>query len=116
MKLTRGNLFANRRSSRKVFSATESQLAGIICCILKGDIQGHPQCLKNTTMLGLPSSTGSRSLFVPGALVPRIGTGAISTGGGGGVAHDFSEFGTVRFANGFETFANGDAFGSFEPW
>jgi hypothetical protein len=55
-------------------------------------------------------------LFVPGALVPRIGTGAISTGGGGGVAHDFSEFGTVRFANGFETFANGDAFGSFEPW
>jgi len=67
-------------------------------------------------MLGLPSSTGSRSLFVPGALVPRIGTGAISTGGGGGVAHDFSEFGTVRFANGFETFANGDAFGSFEPW
>jgi hypothetical protein len=30
MKLTRGNLFANRRSSRKVFSATDIQLAGIL--------------------------------------------------------------------------------------
>lgn len=48
--------------------------------------------------------------------MPSTGTGAISTGGGGGVAHDFSAFGTVRFANGFGTFANGDvAFGSFEP-
>jgi len=48
--------------------------------------------------------------------VPSTGAGAISIGGGGGVAHDFRAFGTERFANGFETFANGDAFGSFEPW
>lgn len=47
--------------------------------------------------------------------MPSTGTGAISTGGGGGVAHDFRAFGTVRFANGFDTFANGDALGSFEP-
>jgi hypothetical protein len=53
---------------------------------------------------------------VSGALVPSTGTGAISIGGGGGVAHDFSAFGTVKFANGLETFANGDvALGSFEP-
>lgn len=44
------------------------------------------------------------------------GTGAISIGGGGGVAHDFSAFGTVRFANGLGTFANGEvALGSLEP-
>ena len=54
--------------------------------------------------------------MLSGALVPSTGTGAISTGGGGGVAHDFSAFGTVKFANGFETLANGDvALGSFEP-
>jgi hypothetical protein len=52
-------------------------------------------------------------LFDVGALVPSTGAGATSTGGGGGVAHDFNEFGTVRFANGL---ANGDgALGSFEP-
>jgi hypothetical protein len=46
--------------------------------------------------------------------VPSTGVGATSTGGGGGVAHDFSEFGTVRFANGF---VNGDgALGSFDPF
>ena len=48
--------------------------------------------------------------------MPTTGTGAISTGGGGGVAHDFGAFGTVRFAKGFDTFANGEvAFGSLEP-
>lgn len=52
-------------------------------------------------------------MFDVGALAPRTGAAATSIGGGGGVAHDFSEFGTVRFANGF---ANGEgAFGSFEP-
>ena len=54
--------------------------------------------------------------MLSGALIPSTGTGAISIGGGGGVAHDFSAFGTVKFANGFETFPNGDvALGSFEP-
>jgi hypothetical protein len=54
--------------------------------------------------------------LLAGARVPSTGAAAISIGGGGGVAHDFSAFGTVRFANGFDTFANGEvAVGSFEP-
>jgi hypothetical protein len=54
--------------------------------------------------------------LLAGAFVPSTGAGAISIGGSGGVAHDFSAFGTVRFANGFDTFANGEvALGSFKP-
>lgn len=77
------------------------------------NIQGHPQCLRNTTTVGLPSATGNRSFADEGARVPITGGPASSIGGGGGVAHECHDFGTERFANGF---ANGaGAFGSFRP-
>jgi len=75
-------------------------------------IQGHPQCLKNTTTAGLPSATGNRSLADEGAFDPITGAARSSIGGGGGVAQDCHDLGTERFANGF---ANGaGASGSFE--
>ena len=77
-------------------------------------IQGHPQCLRNITIVDLPSPIGSRRLLEVGARVPSIGVAATSTGGGGGVCHDINDFGSVRFANGF---AKGEscAFESFDP-
>ena len=63
--------------------------------------QGQPACLKNTTTAGLPSIGGSLNFAQPGAFLPTTGAGAISTGGGGGVAHDCQLFGTERFAKGF---------------
>ncbi len=63
--------------------------------------QGHPVCLKNSTIVLLPSSAGNLNNPEFGALVPKIGVSATSTGGGGGVCHDFSAFGTCRSLNGF---------------
>lgn len=68
------------------------------------NIQGHPQCLKNITTVGLPSAFGIRSFIEVGARVPTTGAAAISTGGGAGVAQDCHDFGTDRFASGL---ANG---------
>jgi hypothetical protein len=61
---------------------------------------GHPQCLKNTTTVGLPSPDGNRNFIELGARVPIAGGTPTSTGGGGGVAHDCHDFGTENFANG----------------
>lgn len=93
MNRNRVYLFASRRNSMNVFSAN-----------------GQPACLINTTTVGLPSSVGIRSFIEDGARLPHIGAAATSIGGGGGVAHDFHDFGTERFANGF---AIGD--NSFPP-
>lgn len=102
MKWTEGYLFANRRSSRKVFSVTDTKLVGQIPRIpISRSIQGHPVCLKNTITVGLPSGPGNLSLVEFGALVPQTGGDATSTGGGGGVAHDCHDFGTERLVNGF---------------
>lgn len=80
----------------------------------QGIIHGHPQCLRNTIIVGLPSPIGRRSFEEFGALVPTTGAAATLTGGGGGVCHDIRDFGTVRLANGF---AKGDgAFGSFDAF
>lgn len=54
-----------------------------------------------TTTAGLPSFCGSLKFIEPGAFFPTTGAGAISTGGGAGVAHDCQLLGTDRFANGF---------------
>lgn len=63
--------------------------------------------------MGLPSGPGIGSFADVGALVPMIGAGAISTGGGGGVAHEFHDFGIERFTNGFANGKSSFAFGSF---
>lgn len=79
-----GYLLASRLASRKVFSAN-----------------GQPQCLKNTTTVGLPSPAGNRNLIEVGARVPITGVVAMAMGGGTGVAQDCHDFGTERFARGF---------------
>jgi len=84
MKCREGYLFASLRVSRNVFSA-----------------KGHPQHLRKITTLGRPSLCGSLSFALLDALSPITGGEAISTMGGGGVAHDFQDLGTSRLAKGF---------------
>jgi hypothetical protein len=51
-------------------------------------IQGQPQCLRNVTTIGRPSSLGMRSLSVDGAWEPIVGAEATATLGG--VRHEAS--------------------------
>lgn len=59
------------------------------------NVQGHPQCLMNSTTVGRPSAPGKGNCLQVGALVPKTGEGPTSTIGGGGVCHDCHDFGMV---------------------
>jgi hypothetical protein len=97
------------------------------CCKIRDDqvrrsIQGHPQCLKKTTTVGLPSAAGSISFGAFGARVPITGAGATSIIAGGGFAHDFQAFGTSMWEkvlahdspSGFAPFLEDEGFLSLE--
>lgn len=51
-------------------------------------VQGHPQCLKNVTTIGFPSSAGMRNVSVDGAL--EFSAGGMETGILGGEHQDDS--------------------------
>lgn len=50
--------------------------------MLRLNLHGQPQCLKNVTTVGLPSDTGKLSFPVEGALSPTAGVVPVFTAAG----------------------------------
>jgi len=103
-------LFARVRSVRKSFSETVAAISKCLTSTVASEYslwdddysQGHPQNLRNSSIVGRPSAVGNCNLGWLCARSPMFG--GLRTGfcGGGGVVQDCRAFGTPHC-----TFANG---------